>query len=363
MMSNAVAEAPSAEGSPDKGTGADIAAATNPHFESSPPLSWMAATAAMAAMIINQLLLPAIGKTAAPALLRSLDRVGAFVANLAAISGLVALAFGLVAFVQYNGLIRPRQRLTVGLVGLLFMPMITAATLFEREQTTTGIVLLGLGLAHLLSAHVCLCAIYATRRRYPRAIAGLGVGMAICALLAQLLVQMSHIWVNGWQVVAQSTLQTTGEIFYLLLLMGMTLLLWPTGRDRRSRFASVLGSIVLPLVLGALFIAERNLRGDYTLLLYHAQRVTLFIDTWPRAYSIPIGLAVASLVAAPIGGGPVRVQAAAGAMLLLASGYAPLAPGRLLTSALAFVLISRAIMAAAQPSGRPDDAGEPADRA
>lgn len=356
-MSNAVAEAPSAEGSPDPGVGADIAAATNPHFETSPPLGWLAATAAATAMIINQLLLPALGKTATPVLLRNLDRVGAFFANLAAISGLVALAFGLVAFVQYNGIVRPRQRLAVGFIGLVFLPMIATATLFERERTTTGIVLLSLGLAHVLSAHVCLCAVYATRRRYPRAIAGIAVCMAICALLAQLLEQISHIWVSGWQVVAQSSLQSTGEICYLLLLTGMTPLLWPTRRDWRSRLASLFGFIVLPVVLGSLFAAERTLHGDYTLLLYHAQRVTLFIDSWPRAYSIPIGLAVASLVAATIEGGRVHVQAAAGAMLLLASGYAPLAPGRLLTSALGFVLLARAILAATQPPEVPRDVG------
>jgi hypothetical protein len=45
---------------------------------------------------------------------------------------------------------------------------------------------------------------------------------------------------------------------------------------------------------------------------------------------------------------PVRKQAAAGVVLLLSSGYAPHAPGRLLTTALALILIARAIMARAE---------------
>jgi hypothetical protein len=90
------------------------------------------------------------------------------------------------------------------------------------------------------------------------------------------------------------------------------------------------------------------LDNDYALLLYHAQRVTLFIDSWPRLYAVPIALALASSLAAVLATDPVRRQAAAGTLLLLSSGYAPHAPGRLLTLTLALLLIARAVIAPSQ---------------
>ena len=116
----------------------------------------------------------------------------------------------------------------------------------------------------------------------------------------------------------------------------------------RSRVARLAGFFLLPIALGSMYLAERVLQNDYALLLYHAQRVTLFIDSWPRLYAIPIGLALAGSTAALLASDQAAKQAAAGVLLLIGSGYAPHAPGRLLTSTLALVLIARAIIAPTQ---------------
>ena len=97
----------------------------------------------------------------------------------------------------------------------------------------------------------------------------------------------------------------------------------------RSRWARLVGFFVLPIALGSLYMAERALQNDYALLLYHAQRVTLFIDIWPRLYAVPIGLALSGSVAALVARDAAGRQAAAGVLLLLGSGYAPHAPGPL----------------------------------
>jgi hypothetical protein len=134
-----------------------------------------------------------------------------------------------------------------------------------------------------------------------------------------------------------------------MLLLAVTPLALPNGNDLRSRLARTTGFFLLPLALGGLYMAERTLQHDYALLLYHAQRVTLLIDSYPRAYSVPLALALAAGLSGGLGPHAGRRQAAAGTLLLLASGYAPFSPGRLLASVLGVLLIARSIIASSQP--------------
>ena len=348
-MTDVVSEAPPAAGSPDPGADAAVAEAFSMHVASSPPLAWVATAAALSALVLNQLLLPGLGDATRRVLIHRLDRWGAFATNLTAISGLIALTFGLLAFVRYSKVIGLRHRLLLGGFAGIFLPTIAVAALFERQRTTAQIVLFALGAAHVLCAVVSMSAARAAPSRYPRMVALCAASMAVFVLLAQVLQQLSLVRLGVWQQQIQQALQGMGEGCYLLLLSGVAPLLLPSRSDTRSRLARAAGFFVLPMVLGSLYMAERILDNDYALLLYHAQRVTLFIDSWPRIYAVPIGLAVASSVAAVLAKDPVRKQAAAGVLLLLGSGYAPHAPGRLLTLTLALVLIARAVIAPSQP--------------
>jgi hypothetical protein len=349
-MSDVASEAPPTVGSPDPGADAAAAQAFAIHVGNSPPLAWLAAIAALSAMALNQLILPALGDAGRHALVHNLDRWGTFATNLTAISGLIALAFGLLAFVRYSTVIGPWQRLLLGgFAGFFFLPTIAVAALFERQRTTAQIVLFALAAAHVLGAIISMSAARAAPARYARAVALCAAAMAIFALCSQVLQLMSQMSLGVWQVETQQALQSVGEIDYLLLLCGSAPLLLPPSSDTRSRLARMAGFFVLAFVLGALYMAERILDNDYAVLLYHAQRVTVFIDSWPRLYSIPIALAVASSVSALLAADPVRRQAAIGVLLLLASGYAPHAPSRLLTLTLALVLIARALIAPGQP--------------
>jgi hypothetical protein len=348
-MSDAVSEAEAASGSPDPGGDAVIEETFGVHVKTGPPLAWLAAVAALSAMAINQVIVPALNGVGRRTLLRELERAGAFAANLAAVAGLIAICFGLLAFIRYNTAISLRKRVFLGVfAAMFFLPTIAFAVLFDRQRTTTQLVLFAIGGAHVLGAIVCTAAASAATTRYARAMALLGAAMAACALSAQLLQVLSQVELQVWQVQAQQLTQGVGEICYLGLLVGMTRLVLPMERDTRSRFARLLAFFLLPMMLGALYLAERVLDNDYALLLYHAQRVTLFIDSWPRLYAVPIGLATASSFAAWFATDPIRKQAAAGVLLLLGSGYTPHAPGRLLTSALALVVIARALIAPRQ---------------
>jgi hypothetical protein len=357
-MSDVASGAAPRAGSPDPDADADLAAAFSVHVSSSPPLAWLAACAAFLAMTINQLLVPGLGEALRRAPWLDLGGWGTFATNLTAISGLIALSFGLLAFIRYSTMIELRQRLLVGAFAGIFLPTIAAATLFETQRTTAQVVLFALGAAHVLGALVSMSAARAAPSRFARVVATCAATMAICVLLAQLLQITSQLHLSAWQAGAQRTLQSGGEVCYLLLLCSMAPLVLPVRADTRSRIARLVGVFVLPIVLGGLYLAESLLDNDYALLLYHAQRVTLFIDSWPRLYTVPIGLALASSVAAVLAKDPVRKQAAAGVLLLLSSGYAPHAPGRLLTTALALVLIARALIAPGQPPD-PEPTPEP----
>jgi hypothetical protein len=347
-MSDVLSEAPAVQGAPDHGAGDDAALVFGLHVRTSPPLSWLATAAALAAMLVNQVLLPALNDSAHRPLLHQLDRWGVFATNLAAVSSLIALGFGLLAFVRYSTVMTLRQRLLIGgFGGFVFLPTIALAVLFARQRTTAQIVLFALGAAQVLSAIVATGAARAARSRYARLIAALAVTMAVCVLSAQVLQLVAQVRLVDWQLSAQQAAQGVGEVCYLLLLAGMTPLLMPHRSDTRSRLSRMAGFFMLPIVLGALYMAERALQSDYTVLLYHAQRVTLFIDVWPRLYAVPIGLAAASSVAALCAADTVARQAAAAVLLLLASGYAPHAPGRILTGTLAIVLLARAIVSPA----------------
>lgn len=348
-MSDVISEVPAAQGSPEPGAGEDRASTFSMHVRSSPPLSWLAAFAALAAMTLNQLLVPAMSESTRRVFLHQLDRWGAFATNLAAISGLIALAFGLLAFVRYSQVVTLRQRLLIGGFGVfVFLPTISVAVLFERQRTTAQIVLFALAASQVLSAIVSTSAARAAGNVYTRVIALLATGMATFALTAQVLQLVSQVHLKAWQIQAQQVVQSLGELCYLLLLAGITPLLLPQQRDVRSRVARLAGFFLLPIALGSMYLAERVLQNDYALLLYHAQRVTLFIDSWPRLYAIPIGLALAGSISALLASDQGAKQAAAGVLLLIGSGYAPHAPGRLLTSTLALVLIARAIIAPTQ---------------
>ena len=255
-MSEVLSEVPAAQGSPEPGADEGGATAFSMHVGSSPPLSWLAALAALVSMALNQLLLPAMSEGTRHALLHQLDRWGAFATNLAAISGLIALAFGLLAFVRYSAVMTLRARLLIGFGALVFLPTISVAVLFERQRTTAQVVLSALVIAQVLSAIVSTSAARAASNMYTRSIAVLAAGMATFALCSEVLQLFAQVHLVAWQLQAQQIAQGIGEVCYLLLLAGITPLLLPQRRDMRSRAARLTGFFVLPIALGSMYLAR-----------------------------------------------------------------------------------------------------------
>lgn len=345
-MSEAASGVQAAPGSPDPKGGAVVADAFGIHVQQSPPLAWLAAVAALAALVMNQVLLPALNSAGNRGMLRELERWGAFASNLTAISSLIAFGFGFTAFLRFTTVIPLRKRLLLAGFAGVFLVAVARAMLLERQATTAQTVLFALGAAQVLSSLVCGAAAGAAHSRYARIMAIVGSALAIFALLGQLVQTAAQLGISLIvQLRAQEVVQALGETCYLVLLIGLSRWVLPAGLDTRSRAARMVALFLLPIALGSMYLAERALQRDYALFLYHAQRVTLFIDSFPRLYAVPIALALASSVAAALGSHPTRKQGAAGLLLLLGSGFAPHAPGRLLTSVLAMILIARSLIA------------------
>jgi hypothetical protein len=319
------------------------------HAEQAPPLALLAALAALVATCVNQVLLPALGDKRGYLLSRQIDQVGAFATNLSAIAGLITLGFALLSFVRFSPLLPLRKRLMFAGFAGIFLPSIAMSTLFERQRTTAETVLFAMGAAQVLIGLAGTSAARASESRYARVLALGCTLMAGASLLSQVLQLASQVQLRVWMLTAQRIAQGVGEASYLLLLVLLTPVLLPAGSDVRARAARLAGYVALPLLLGGLYVAERSLGSDYALLLYHAQRVSLFIDSFPRAYSVPIALALSGALAAVLGTDRLKQQAAAGAVLLVASGYAPFAPGRLLSAVLGAVLVCRTVMAGWAP--------------
>jgi hypothetical protein len=136
-----------------------------------------------------------------------------------------------------------------------------------------------------------------------------------------------------------------GEVVYLVLLLAAFPLLVPRGLHMRALLARSVGFAVLVLTFYAQLTAYHALRADFGLLVYSAQRVSLVLDRWPLAYSVPFCMLLSAASTGLLSGGALRVQAASGMLLIFAAGYATRAPGRLLSLAIGYMLLARALVA------------------
>ncbi|MGD8862243.1 MAG: hypothetical protein PVI30_19680 [Myxococcales bacterium] len=317
-------------------------AAFGVHVRRAPPLAWLAAAAAFTAMLLNQVLVPAMGASEERVTALRLDRAGDFATNLGAVAGLIAIVFGLMAFIRHSTLVSLRQRLMLACFSGMFLPTIAVATLFERQRTTTQLVVFALGAAMILGTVVNVAAARAARDRVARAAALLASTMAVLMLISQALELGRRVTLSATALEIHAAIRGVGELCYLVLLGGSVLFVLPRKARGQDRLGRTVAFVLLPALLGGLYAVERALQSDYALLLYHAQRVSLLLDVFPRLYAVPIALSLSSVVGAAIGDNAMRRQAAAGVLLLLSAGYAPVAPGRLLSLALAMVLLARA---------------------
>jgi hypothetical protein len=310
-----------------------------------PPLIFLCAAAALCAAAIQDTALPLLtGDTAYRQALRPLDQAGSFAANLAAISGIIALGFALLGFAKRATWVGLARRFSLAAFSGIFLASMTVAVLFDRQRTTTEGVLFALATASVLTSLLHGIAFGAGRGLAVRLLSANAMFMAVAALSTQLLQLWSERTLSSWHLSALGMARTVGEVSYLAVLVCGALVALPQAGTRAAGIGRKLGAAALLFGAGGLLVAERALGKDYALVLYQNQRVSAWVDTLPSLYALPLALAFASSVAGLIGGDMQRRQGACGLLLLLCSGYSPPTPGRLLTLTLGLALLASVIV-------------------
>jgi hypothetical protein len=307
-----------------------------------PPLAGMCALAALASTLLNQLMVPGLPGGTRHAWYGPLEHAGRFAENLAVFAGVIALLAGAWEASRAPAFERLRRRL-FGVVFLtVLMRAVVIATLFERDATTRENVYYAVGAANVLAVLAGMGVLNLATSRLRRFVAGLAVATPLITVLAVTVALLSELTIDPWVGQTHKWLIGSGEAAYLLLLIAGAALVLPRELTARAAFARSLGLFVLMTALLGLTYAQRRLGNDYTIFMYHAQRVDLMLERLPVIYALPIGVSGGAALAAMVAGGA-RFQGGAALLLILAAGHSPTAPGRLLCMTLGFLLLGRTI--------------------
>lgn len=310
-----------------------------------PPLASLAAVAALLAMILNQLVLPGLGAGARAAQFTKLAHAARFFANLSVTAGLITLVSCVSWVLLGQPRLTTRRQLFVFVASGVLIHIALNAMLFDPLAASRTQIYFGVAAANVIGMAVGSAAVNSSRGPFLRLLAGIITALAALNLATVVLDFAPDAQLDPWMRRAMTVCKWAGEIVYLILIVSAFPLLVPRGVQMRTLVARSIGFAVLVLSFYAQLSAHQALHADYGLLVYSAQRVSIWIDRYPLAYAIPFCFLLSSTVTGLLNGGAARVQAAAGMMLIFSAGHATRAPGRLLSLAVGFMLLSRAITA------------------
>jgi hypothetical protein len=310
-----------------------------------PHVATLAALAALASMALNQLALPGLGAGTHTAQFPKLAQAARFSANLAVTAGLITL----VSCVSWALLGAPRLALRRQLFVLsgsgVLAHIAVSALLFDPLAASRTQIYFGVAAANLIGMAVGSAAVSSTRGPFLRLIALAITALAGLNLLTVALDFAPDAQLDPWMHRAMLICKGAGEVVYLLLLLAAFPLLVPRGLRVRALVARSIGFAVLVMAFYGQLWAQHMLHADYGLLLYSAQRVSLWLDRYPMGYAVPFCLLLSATVTGLLNGGGIRLQAASGMLLIFSAGYATRAPGRLLSLAIGFMMLARALIA------------------
>lgn len=310
-----------------------------------PPLTYVTVLAAFSSMLINRLIIPALSDLIEHRIILSIVYYGQFAINLTGTAGLFALTVSLVRYIRCPLYTSMLQRLATACLAGIFLPTIFISAFFSRDHTTIHIVLLGVAVANILIVIISINGFRFARTVLGRVLIAAIVSMAVFALASQVfqLVMSRHL--DTWHLTVVMLLRGIGEFSYLVLLLSIAVFILPRGTSLRDQFARYAAVVIFGVSFYGYSYAQRHLGSDFTLILYHAQRVSCLIETVPIVYALPLSLSLAASLSTIIGKDYLRAHAGIGVLLLLSAGYAPRVPERLLTITLAMTLIVFAAMA------------------
>jgi hypothetical protein len=344
---------PSARSGGPRAAGPHYQAPVSPwaRFARVPPLAMLAACAALAHTVVFRLLLPLLASKglSLPALLHL---AGPYSLNLAACAGLVALTTATFDMALARELTYLGRRLIIAMLAGVLLLMLALSTFLPPAHVQREVVLLGAAALHTFVVQVAITTFRAQRSLAGRTTVAL-VGVASLFPLATLIVRHAEPF-SQWSSAAENvaSLHALGELAYLFAPIAAAFVVLPWGDDRSARSARRAGAIAvcfLAILFGA---AARLPNALYGHVMYSALRLEWALERASLGYAVPISLAVGAATAACFSRDSRHRQGGAGIWLWLAGGYNPLTPGRLFMTALAAMLICRAIL-----SVRTDDVG------
>lgn len=313
-----------------------------------PPLAWLAASASLADLALNRILLKLGHEMWSVEALGRLDRWGGFARNLSVVAALVALVFCLGAFSSRRSQLPLSARAGIATFGWVLIPIVTLMTLLPLSWTRAELVLVVAGLSH---AVVLLLVLAGLHWRSSPAL----VSVLILTLVASVsgiastmvsLVGRRSFWEHADRL--SNAFRWSGELAYLAAPLALGFALAIPWRTPRGRLALVTSTAGAALVAIGMAFWQRAVHEDLPTMVYGAFRLDLLPDQLVLFYAIPLGIASAVLIAAGLSKDPTRQQMSAALLLLTSAGYAPRTPSALIITVVGVALLSRSAIAVAR---------------
>lgn len=318
-------------------------------FSHMPPLSLLAAFAALLWVSTHRLVLPLMmsNKVAPPAFLLL---AAPFALNLAACSGLFALSFAGYELVRAKGLTFPGRRMLIGTLGALLISTLALATFFPEGNVNTQHVIFAAGALHMLVVQLAMTTLRAEHSLAGRTTSFLLAASSLFALASMLLRHLQPLAHSAWATTGIASLHGLGELSFLLTPTAAAFVMLPWSEDTAARRARRTGMIFVCIMALVFSAAARIPDALYGHLLYSTLRLEWALERASLGYAIPISLGIGAAAGATVGLDPRHRQGGAALWLWLVGGYNPLTPARILLTALGATLMCRAILTLGETS-------------
>ena len=316
-----------------------------PRLSRVPPLALLAAGASLCHVVLFRLLLPLLASQGLT--LPTVLQLGApYALNLAACAGMISLTTGTLDFVLARDLTYLSRRIMLAVLAGMIVCTLALATFLPNGYIgpQSQVVLLAAGALHTYVVQLALTTMRAESSLAGRTTVAL-VGAASIFPLSSLIVRHAEP-ISRWSFAHQgiASLHALGELAYLVAPIAAAFVVLPWSDDESGRAARRAGAVAVCLMAVLFGAAARIPNALYGHMMYSTLRLEWALERASLGYAIPISLAVGAATAAVVSHDPRHRQGGAGLWLWLAGGYNPLTPARVFMSALAAMLVCRAIL-------------------
>lgn len=310
-----------------------------------PPLSVLAAFAAVLHLAVYRVLLPVLASQKKP-LPELLLTFVPFAMNVAVCAGLVGFGASSWQVMRTARLAHLSRRVLIAVLAVLILYMVGIATFAPSARLEVRQVFLTTGAVHTLAIQLAVAAMAAQTSLSGRITAGL-IATASAFPLSTLLLRQWPVTSGFAESKGMASLHVLGELSYLVAPIAAAFVVVPWGESADAKRARTLGSVAAGAMMVLFGFATLLPHAMYGHILYSSLRLEWTLERASLGYAVPVSLATGAAFAASVSRDLNSRQGGVGLCLFLAAGYNPLTPARLLLAALGASLICRALFSAA----------------